>query len=243
MRQGNVDGTVHPNRTGYRAMSELLRPAVVVGRPAFPYWRATVTIDQVRWPARKSDPVGGTDGTPGARQALAPAAPPVDDTGGPGEEVPEPSGRLTVDFTLHSPREGCASVAGRIIGDHDGDGRCDRGRETAPLPKPVELADRPGVWQTIPHGAMTATLELHAGPRPPRYATAIHGGVGFIGPGPGRGGELPITHVNGDQYRGGAREMEGPYDETTERNGFSVRYHIDVVRISDPREPPVLGDP
>ena len=165
----------------------------------------------------------------------------MDDTGGPGEEVPEPSDRHIVDFTLHSPREGCASVAGRIIGDHDGDGRCDRGKETAPLPQRVELADRPGVWQAIPRGAMTATIELYAAPRPPRYATSIYGGLGFMGP--RRGGTLPITHVNGDQYRGGPREMQGPYDEATERNGFGVRYHIDVVRISDPREPPVLGDP
>ena len=145
MRQGNVDGTVHPNRTGYRAMSELLRPAVVVGRPAFPYWRATVTIDQVRVAGPQERPGRGngrharrTTGACGPRPAgLTGAVRPTAGAKWPGRRAIG-SARARAAARLH---------ARRVAGARAARGRADpagAARRRAPRRRAVRRRARPG---------------------------------------------------------------------------------------------------
>lgn len=46
--QGTKHGTSHPNPFGHEAMRALLNPAVVLDRPAYPFVRVKVRIDQVK---------------------------------------------------------------------------------------------------------------------------------------------------------------------------------------------------
>jgi GDSL-like Lipase/Acylhydrolase family len=53
--QGTVHGTSHPNPSGHTALGSLLSRAVWVGRPAYPFIRAKVTIDEVKMGESFSD--------------------------------------------------------------------------------------------------------------------------------------------------------------------------------------------
>lgn len=46
--QGTEHGTSHPNPNGHKVLGSLLARAVALGRPAYPFIRATVTIDAVK---------------------------------------------------------------------------------------------------------------------------------------------------------------------------------------------------
>ena len=55
--QGTVGGTSHPNPSGHKALGSLLSRAVWVGRPAYPFIRAKVTIDEVKMGESFFDPL------------------------------------------------------------------------------------------------------------------------------------------------------------------------------------------
>jgi GDSL-like Lipase/Acylhydrolase family len=55
--QGTVHGTSHPNPSGHEALGSLLSRAVWVARPAYPFIRAKVTIDEVKMGESFFDPL------------------------------------------------------------------------------------------------------------------------------------------------------------------------------------------
>ena len=85
--QGNVDGTVHPNRAGHRRLGAILRDAIVF-RPQFPHWRARLVVEGVRVDESFED----------VRRRAA-VEPQADDSGEP-KPPPAPSDSYAFDFGL-----------------------------------------------------------------------------------------------------------------------------------------------
>ena len=150
-RQGNIDGTAHPNPAGHLALRDVLARSVVVGRATQPLYDVHLVIERVQ--------VGGTGGDETERLSPAAAPPPVPPAPSPPQRPTPPGAGDPNSFSL--------SVATR----EDGLGTAERWYRVATAGRLLEPEE----------GQPAFDLPVYRAPQPGRFLTHVSFLVGGAG--------------------------------------------------------------